>query len=190
LRASNPALIAASRLLFDRRDALVSEWSGRLGDRAAGTSTVPAALMRRHLRLMIDLVAEMAGPLRREGRELWERACEHYGRTAAARGLAAGEVVEEMSQLRELLTRELAASVAALKARRALAVLLHLNRVVDRGTTVATAGYTDALVANLFAHDGVPSESNELETADVEKQLAVLEQELAALIALPPSQEM
>jgi hypothetical protein len=182
--------MAASRLLFDRRETLVTDWAGRLGDRASGTATVPAPLMRRHLRLMVDLMAEMAGPLRREGRELWERACEHYGRTAAARGLAAGEVVEEMSQLRELLTRELAASVAALRARRALAVLLHLSRVIDRGTTVAVAGYTDALVATLFAHDGVPSESNELETADVEKQLGQLEQELAALVAAPRSREM
>lgn len=185
MRASNPALVAASRLLFDRREELVSEWTGRLGDRAAGTATVPVELMRRQLRLMVDLMAEMAGPLRREGGELWERACEHYGRTAAARGLAAGEVAEELSILREMLTRDLAARVAALRARQALAVLLHLNRVMDRGVAVAVAGYTDALVATLFAHDGVPSEQNELETADVEKQVIQLEQGLAALTTPP-----
>jgi hypothetical protein len=128
--------------------------------------------------------------MRREGRELWTRACEHYGRTAAARGLAAGEVIEELSALRELLTRDLAASVAALRARQALAVLLHLNRVIDRGIAVAVAGYTDALVATLFAQDGVPSAGNDLDTADIEKQLAVLEQELAALTAAPPSGEI
>lgn len=190
MRASNPALIAASRLLFDRRDLLVADWIRRLGDKASGTATIPAALMRRDLRLMVDLMAEMAGPMRREGGELWARACEHYGRTAAARGLAAGEVIEELSALRELLTRDLAASVAALRARQALAVLLHLNRVIDRGIAVAVAGYTDALVATLFMQDGVPSAGNDLDTADIEKQLTVLEQDLAALTAAPPSGEI
>jgi hypothetical protein len=139
---------------------------------------------------MVDLMAEMAGPLRREGRELWARACEHYGRTAAARGLAAGEVIEELSALRELLTRDLAASVAALRARQALAVLLHLNRVIDRGIAVAVAGYTDALVATLLMQDGVPSAGNDLDTADIEKQLTVLEQELLVLTSSPPSGEI
>lgn len=190
MRPSNPALIAASRLLFDRRDALVADWMRRLGEKASGTATIPAALMQRDLRLMVDLMAEMTGPMRREGGELWARACEHYGRTAAARGLSAGEVTEELSALRELLTRELAASVAALKARRALAVLLHLNRVVDRGIAMAVAGYTDALVATLFMQDGVPSAGNDLDTADIEKQLNALEHDLAALTTSPPTGEM
>lgn len=163
----------------------MTEWAARLSDRAAGTRTVPAELMKRDLRLMVDLVAEMAGPMRREARELWEKACEHYGRTAAARGLVAGEVADEFSALREILTRDLAAGVAALRARRALAVLLHLNRVIDRGIAVAVAGYTDALVADLFAQGGVPSAVNEMETADVERQLEALEQEFATLIAPP-----
>jgi hypothetical protein len=178
-------LVVASRTLFQERGKLVAEWAARLSDRAAGTRTVPADLMKRDLRLIIDLVAEMAGPMRREARELWEKACEHYGRTAAARGLVAGEVAAEFSSLREILTRDLAAGVAALRARQALAVLLHLNRVIDRGITVAVAGYTDALVAELFVQDGVPSAGNELETADVERQLGTLEQELAALVAPP-----
>jgi hypothetical protein len=190
LRPSNPSLLAASRLLFDRRDVLVADWMKRLGDKASGTATIPAKLMQRDLRLMVDLMAEMAGPMRREGGELWTKACEHYGRTAAARGLAAGEVAEELSALRELLTRDLAASVAALRARRALAVLLHLNRVIDRGIAIAVAGYTDALVATLFMQDGVPSAGNDLDTADIEKQLGVLEQELTLLTATPPSGEM
>lgn len=190
MRPSNPAFITASRLLFDRRDGLVADWTRRLGEKASGTATIPAALMQRDLRLMVDLMAEMTGPMRREGGELWARACEHYGRTAAARGLAAGEVAEELSALRELLTRDLAASVAALRARQALAVLLHLNRVIDRGITVAVAGYTDALVATLFAADGVPSPGNDLDTADIEKQLGVLEQELMALTIAPPTEEM
>ena len=186
MRPSNPALLAASRTLFEQRGQLVTDWAALLSDRAAGTRTVPAELMRRHLRLMVDLVAEMAGPMRREARELWEKACEHYGRTAAARGLVAGEVADEFSALREILTRDLAAGVAALRARQALAVLLHLNRVIDRGIAIAVAGYTDALVAELFVQGGVPSAGNGLETADVERQLGALERELLAVTAPPP----
>ena len=93
----------------------MAEWASRLTDKSSSTRTVPAELMKRDLRLMVDLVAEMAGPMRREARELWEKACEHYGRTAAARGLVAGEVTEEFSALREILTVDLAADVAALR---------------------------------------------------------------------------
>lgn len=164
----------------------MDEWAARLSDLGAGTRTIPTPLMRRDLRLMVDLVAEMAGPMRRETRELWEKASEHYGRTAAARGLAAGEVVEELSVLREILTRDLAAGVAALRARQAMAVLLHLHRVLDRGISVAVAGYTDTLVAGLMAQDGVPSAENELEASDLERQVGGLERELQTLLT-PPS---
>ena len=69
---------------------------------------------------------------------------------------------------------------------RLMAVLLHLNRVIDRGIAVAVAGYTDALVAELYVQDGVPSAGNGLEPADVERQLGALERELLAVTA-PPS---
>ena len=185
MRASNPALLAASRSLFEHRRRLVSEWNSRLAERAAGTRAIPPALHERELRLLVDLVAEMAGPLRREAREIWDKACHHYGRTAAARGLVAGEVVEEFALLREMMTRHLAAGVAALRPRRGMAVLLHLHRVLDQGIGVAVAGYTDALVAELFIQDGVPSAGNSLEAADIERQVAALEQELQQLLTSP-----
>ena len=68
----------------------------------------------------------------------------------------------------------------------ALAVLLHLNRVIDRGIAVAVAGYTDALVAELYVQDGVPSAGNGLEPADVERHLSALERELVA-VTVPPT---
>jgi hypothetical protein len=55
---------------------------------------------------------------------------------------------------------------------------------------VAVAGYTDALVATLLMQDGVPSAGNDLDTADIEKQLTVLEQELLVLTSSPPSGEI
>lgn len=178
-------MLAASRSLFEQRKPLVSDWSARLAELAAGSRDFPATLLDRELRLLVDLVAEMAGPLRREAKEIWDKSCQHYGRTAAARGLVAGEVVEEFSAFRELLTRELAAGVSALRPRRAMAVLLHLHRVVDQGIASAVAGYTDALVAELFIQDGVPTSGNSMEAADIERQLAALEQELHQLLSTP-----
>lgn len=185
MRPSNPALLAASRSLFEQRKQLASDWAAIISQEHTGTRDFPHALLERELRLLVDLVAEMAGPLRREAREIWDKAAQHYGRSAAARGLVAGEVVGEFSAFREILTRELAAGVAALRPRRAMAVLLHLHRVVDQGIVHAVAGYTDALVAELFIQDGVPSAGNAMEASDIERQLAVLEQELQHLLSTP-----
>jgi hypothetical protein len=100
---------------------------------------------------------------------------------ASARGLAAGEVVEELQFLRELLIRNLAPVLVAMRARQGMAIMLRLNRVIDKGVAVAVVGYTDALVATLFSQNGVPSFSADHDVGDVERQLDALEQELQAV---------
>ena len=140
--------------------------------------------VERELRLLIDVLGESIGPMRRDVQEVWFRACEHYGRMAAARGLAAGEVVEEIQFLRELLIRNLAAVLATLRARQAMALFLRLNSVLDKGISVAVVGYTDALVATLFAQNGVPAADTDLDQGEIERQLDVIEAELAELVKM------
>jgi hypothetical protein len=181
VRASQPALLAASRVIADARDAMVTQWADWLGDRITATPTIPRATVEREFRLLIDTLTEMVGPFRREARIVWFHVCEHYGRVAAARGLAAGEVVEELQYLRELLIRHLSHSFAALRPRQSLAIMLRLNRVIDKGIAVAVVGYTDALVATLFAQNGVPAFGTEYDGSDVARHLAGLEAELAAV---------
>ena len=181
MRASHPALLATGRTLTDLRDTLARQWASLLGDPAALSAAVPRPLLERQLGLLIDLLREMVGPLRREARDLWTEACEQYGRVATARGLAAGEVVEEIQVLRELLIRNLAGTLSSMRPRQAMAIMLELNRVLDKGIAVTVAGYTDALVAHLFAHAGVSSEDNSLDTAEVERQVAELERKVATL---------
>jgi hypothetical protein len=178
LRASQPALLAAGRVIAEMRDTMVAQWVGWLGDRMGTASTIPRPAVEREFRLIIDTLAELVGPLRREVRPVWFNICEHYGRVAAARGLAAGEVVEELQYLRELLIRQLAPVLAAMRARQGMAIMLRLNRVIDKGVAVAVVGYTDALVATLFAQNGVPGPSSEEEAAGVDRQLDGLEHEL------------
>src|ERR1051325_316379 len=121
-----------------------------LGDRLTATSAVPCEVVRQELTLLIDVFASMVGPLRRETKAIWLRISELYGSHAHPRGLAAGEVVEELQFLRELLIRFLAPAIAALRPRQGMALLLRLNRLVDRGVAMAVVGYTDALVRSLL----------------------------------------
>lgn len=181
VRASQSVLLAAGRVIADMRESMVSQWADWLGDRMTAAPTIPRPTVEREFRLLIDVITQMVGPMRREVRTVWVHVCEHYGRTASARGLAAGEVVEELQYLRELLTRNLAPILAAMRARQGMAIMLRLNRVIDKGVAVAVVGYTDALVATLFAQNGVPVSGPGHDQGEVERQLAALEGELAAI---------
>jgi hypothetical protein len=181
VRASQPALLAAGRVLTDSRDLMVAQWADWLGDRITAAPTIPRATVEREFRLIIDSLTAMVGALRREAGVVWIHVCEHYGHVASARGLAAGEVVEELQYLRELLIRNLAPAFATMRPRQSLAIVLRLNRVLDKGIAVAVAGYTDALVATLFSQNGVPMPTSEYDRGDVQRQLGALEQELAGV---------
>ena len=67
-------------------------WADWLGDRMTASPTIPRPTVEREFRLLLDVISEMVGPLRREVNSVWFHACEHYGRIASARGLAAGAV--------------------------------------------------------------------------------------------------
>jgi hypothetical protein len=122
------------------------------------------------------------GPLRRSINEIWHHATEHYGLVGAARGLAAGEVVEELQYLRQVLIRRVGPVLIRLRPRQAMAIILRLNLVLDKGIAVAVVGYTDALVATLFAQNGVPSPDTALDHHDIERQLELIEAELLAVV--------
>jgi hypothetical protein len=165
---------------------MVQQWITWLGDRLTATSSIPPALVTRELALLIDVFATMVGPLRRETKAIWSRVSESYGRHAAIRGLAAGEVVEEMQYLRELLIRFLAPAIAALRPRQGMALLLRLNRLVDRGVAMAVVGYTDELAASLLAaEDGAGRRTPD--PAELTRALDALRAELVRTVALPAS---
>ncbi|HTL04143.1 MAG TPA: hypothetical protein VL241_00230 [Gemmatimonadales bacterium] len=164
----------------------MQQWITWLGDRLTATSSIPPALVTRELALLIDVFATMVGPLRRETKAIWSRVSESYGRHAAIRGLAAGEVVEEMQYLRELLIRFLAPAIAALRPRQGMALLLRLNRLVDRGVAMAVVGYTDELAASLLAaEDGAGRRTPD--PAELTRALDALRAELVRTVALPAS---
>lgn len=183
LRSSHQSQLATTRAVLEARDRMVTEWSDWLDDRS-GTRTIPRPMVERQFRLMIDNLIQMLGPLRREAEQVWQQVTEHYGRTAAARGLAAGEVVEELQQLRVLLIKHIGATVAAMRPRRALSVFLRLNAIIDRGIAMAVVGYTDALVASLLVTDRSNQPAlTEVTQEDLGRQLHHLEAELTTVSA-------
>jgi len=164
------------------RDDLVTKWARFLTARQPGTAMLGLPATDRLLKLIVDLLAHMSGPMRREADDTWFAATELYGRLAAVRGLAAGEVVEELQYLRELLTKDLADILVALPVRQQLPSVLRINRVLDRGVANAVVGYTDALVATMFSREGVPVPTTE-HVHDLLAQLDGIEGELRLLDA-------
>jgi hypothetical protein len=155
-RQSAPTLLVLGRSIAAARDDVAEQWSTWIAERQTGGSALDEAALRGPLRLIVSLLAHMSGPLRHEARETWYAATELLGRLAEARGLSAGEIVEEFQHLRALLIVELGGIIAALPARQQLPAVLRVNRVMDAGLANAVVGYTDALVAKMFSKDGVP----------------------------------
>jgi hypothetical protein len=168
--------------MADHRDAMIEEWADWLVQRVSTAVAIPRATLERELRLLYDILIESVGPMRRSIAEVWHHACEHYGRVGAARGLAAGEIVEEIQYLRQLIIRRIGPVLTGLRQRQAMAIILRLNATLDKGIAIAVVGYTDALVATLFAQNGVPGPDSALDHHDIEKQLDHIAGELAAVV--------
>lgn len=180
-RPSNPALHVFTVALLERHDELLAQWSEWISRRVAQAPHVSRPTLERHLALLLDMIIELSGPLRRQASELWFTTCEAYGQTAAARGLAAGEVVEELQQLRELLIRILSETVVMMSPRQSMSAILRLNRTIDRGIAHAVVGYTDALVETLLNGRGVPIVATQPGEDEILQRLAHLESELELL---------
>lgn len=181
-RPSGATLIAVGRRLTAARDTLTTDWCDTIERRHAGSQVLEPFELRRTLSLIVALLGHMTGSLRREARDTWFAATELYGRLAEARGLAAGEVVDELQHLRELLILELGDLIVALPARQQLPAVFRVNRACDMGVSNAVVGYTDALVAKMFSRDGVPVPSQG-QLAELIAALGPLEKDLASLDA-------
>lgn len=182
MRATHPTLVAAARAITAQRDTMLARWSDWLAERTAGSNTIPPEFLAHQLGLIVDVLHAMVGPMRREVRPLWRQVTEQYGRLAATRGLAAGEVVEEMQYLRELLIRYLAPAIAAMRPRQGMALFLRLNRIVDQGVTMAVVGYTDALVTSLMPGDDDPAAAH-FDDVATQLEFQQMASELQAIMA-------
>ena len=179
-RHSAPTLLAVGRAIAGARDSLVQQWHSRIVEREAVGQLIESGELHRVLCLVVNLLAHMTGSMRRETRETWLGATELFGRLAEARGLAAGEVVDELQHLRELLVVELGDLIVAMPARQQMPAVLRVNRVCDLGVANAVVGYTDALVEKMFGKDGVPVPTPD-SVQELLRQLDPLEADLRLL---------
>lgn len=113
------------------------------------------ALVVRFAELIVGLLPHMLGPRRDQIHPLWDRTAELFGAMAARRGLAAGEAIEEVHALRELVLRDLYQNPpAGGTVRLSLREVLRLNRALDRAVTHVSVGHTDALFFEFFESEG------------------------------------
>ncbi len=177
---------AVGRALESMRSVLIVKWTDWLAGRMAQVDILDRPTIERQTALLVDVVIEMNGPLRHQVADLWFDSCDSYGRAAAARGLASGEVVEEIQYLRELLIRHLSETIVALPARQSMAAVLRLNRFIDQGIAHAVVGYTDVLVESLLNQQGIAVTASEPNAGETHKRLDQLERELKALQSTRP----
>jgi hypothetical protein len=163
----------------ERRARLRDRWWSELRRRTEGPQPAEVdALLRDFLDLLVRLVPGALGPYRSQVEPLWREACELFGSVATSRGLAAGEVIEELQLLREGVIKLLYAEGGGTGSDGiSLRDLLRLNRVVDRGVTFASVGYTDALFFALFQGSGVRSELTGELVVEVGEQVRMIGEE-------------
>ncbi|MGB1839526.1 MAG: hypothetical protein ACPHWZ_00335 [Longimicrobiales bacterium] len=93
--------------LDERVSSLRVLWVQEIGARGLGQGRIDGALVDRFARQLVGMLPLMLGPHRDQIRPLWVRGFELFGAVAAKRGLAAGEAIEEVHLLRELVIRDL-----------------------------------------------------------------------------------
>jgi hypothetical protein len=143
--------------LESNKEVIGRRWRGEIRRREDRRGEDGDGLLGDFLNHLVSFLPACLGGSRQEAEEVWQAATHLYGSLALRRGLASGEVVEELQVLREVILRLLAESplnehdYAAF-----LRELLALNRVLDQGVVQASIAYIDDL---FFAHlqgSGVP----------------------------------
>lgn len=170
-------------------DEISDRWLLEVRSRVEKPDEPEAGPLREFLRLLTEFLPHGLGVYRDQVVPVYHQAAELYGNLAAIRGLAAGEAVEEVQLLREVLLRFLYRDPPGGGAGLGLRELLQLSRTIDQMVTHASVGHTDSLFFNLFHGNGVPEAGAEKVLAEVRDQLATLREELARFRALEASSD-
>lgn len=171
-----------SRWLMENVGRIASRWHAEIEDRVDHEKGETDSLLRGFLHDLVVFLAHCMGPRRAMAEETWEQATYLYGSFGLQRGLAAGEVVEELVLLRDAVLRFLylpgggsdPGEIPTLSGRD----LLLLNRTLDEGMVRASIAYVDDL---FFAHlqgSGVPEGVTPDVREEIEQQLVALRKEV------------
>jgi hypothetical protein len=164
---------------------IASRWYQELTSGSEGPADeLGTRLLKTVVPRLISFIPACFGERRELGLEVWQQASHLYGSLAVRRGLAAGEVVEELQLLRNVILRLFLVDAPPggpeqVKAENVPPLeLLTLNRALDKGISRASVAYTDDL---FFAHlrgSGVPDGVTPELVEETERQLEGLRREL------------
>jgi len=174
----------------ERLPRLVGRWHREIQSRYSQSSRGVNGLLEEFLTLLASFLPALLGPHRDQVEPVWIRTSELFGAVAARRGLAAGEVIEELQILREAVIRLLYQD-PPLGGRRRLSLreVLRLNRALDTGVTHASVGHTDAMFFSLFEGSGIPDAPPTAELkAELRTQLDGIRGELEEILGRIPGQ--
>lgn len=173
--------------LQDRSEEIADRWGLELRARSGRDEGRLEPLRDGLLHAMARFLGPAVSPWRDQVEPLLHQVAALYGNVAALRGLAAGDVVEEVQLLREVLLRFLHREAGPMQGPGGLGLreTLRLNRVVDQLVTHANVGHIDALFFHLLHGTGVTEVPGDELLGELHDELAALENELASLRILP-----
>lgn len=180
-RASTMELMA---WLQERVPTLREHWVHEIRARGLGRGSEVDRVVELFAEELLDLLPLLLGPYREQIQPLWTRGAELFGAVAAKRGLAAGEAIEELHILRELVIRDLyrdppPEGTVPLSLRE----ILRLNRALDRAVTHASVGHTDALFFEFFEGEaGASLLSGDDVASEAESQLIAIREEVRRIV--------
>jgi hypothetical protein len=171
-----------------RSEEIAVTWASEINARNAGQGTHFDPVVGRFMAQFTGLLPWLLGPHGAHVQPLWDRTAELFGVMAAKRGLAAGEVIEEFQILRDLLIRALFRDPPP-EGSLSLRDTLRINRIVDRGVTLASVGHTDAMFFQfLEASESAVDTSPATIASEADVQLALVEAELLQIVGITPAE--
>ncbi len=166
--------------LVEKHEQITHRWRAGIRSREGRRGEEGDGILGLVLGHLVSFIPHCLGDNKAVGEEVWHQASYLFGSIALRRALSAGEVVEELGLLRQVLLRLLLeAPPTDWENPGFQRDVLALNRILDQGVVRASVAYVDDL---FFAHlqgSGVP----EGVTADLEeetmRQMEALKADLA-----------
>jgi hypothetical protein len=150
---------------------IVKRWSSEIRIREGRRAEELDGILETYLQHLVSFLPLCLGKQRDEAEDVWQQATNLYGSISLRRGLAAGEVVEEIQLLREVILRLLLEDPPQTRRTSALARdALVLNRVLDLGVVRASVSYIDDLFFTQLQGSGV-AESLDPELVEETKKI-------------------
>jgi hypothetical protein len=142
--------LTLKKWLTEKQDDISARWCSRIRATEGRDRRQEDGFLDRFLADLVGLLPFAMDSAIDEAEEAWNQSTYLFGSFALHRGLAAGEVVEEFSYLREEILKLLLDEVPLASGGRSLHLeLLTLSRALDTGAVRASVAYVDDL---FFAH--------------------------------------